>query len=73
MKGIFIIFSKFKGGSTGHMLVRTIFLMQKFTSNSWIMRQTEPDETTEIGKLYKAVKSSIDEAIKESGNLGSLV
>ena len=60
-----------KGGSTGHMLNPGQFFhnAKKFTSNSWIMRQTEPDETTDIGKLYKVVKSAIDEAIKEEWQL----
>ena len=62
-----------KGGSTGHMLNPGQFFpnAKKFTSNSWIMRQTEPDETTEIGKLYKQSNHPLMRLLKKSGNLGS--
>ena len=42
---------------------------KKFTSQFVDNASDEPDETTDIGKLYKVVKSAIDEAIKEEWQL----
>lgn len=60
-----------KGGVTGNMINPSRFMVnaKKFNRGSWQLQQSNPDETTKIGRLYKSIKDTLPQAIHDEVDL----